>query len=95
MKRGVAIKKGLSVVLCHVRAMLYIRRGIYVSRQADNEDEERDGLRFAGNCTRQSRARYGVLGAFYLKSVTKRSSSSNSPCTKEKTEIERENKKGE
>lgn len=43
MKRGVAIKKGFSIVLCHVRAMLYIRRGIYVSRRADSEDEERDG----------------------------------------------------
>lgn len=61
MKRGVAIKKGFSVVLCHVRAMLYIRRGIYVSRRTDNEDEERETSRFAGNCTGQSRARYGVL----------------------------------
>ena len=43
MKRGVAIKKRFSVVLCHVRAMLYIRRGIYISRRADSEDEERDG----------------------------------------------------
>lgn len=61
MERGVAIKKGFSVVLCHVRAMLYIRRGIYVSHRTDDENEERETSRFAGNCTRQSCARYGVL----------------------------------
>lgn len=32
MKRGVAIKRG-SVVSCHVRAMLHIRRRMYVSRR--------------------------------------------------------------
>jgi len=87
MKRGVAIKRGFFVVLCHVRAMLYIRRGIYISRRADSEDEERDGqirqVIVQGNHVR--------VTAFYLKSVTKAVALLTSYTEGKEREIERRN----
>lgn len=81
MKRGVVIKKEFSAVLCHVRAMLYIRRGIYVSRRTGSEDEERERRADSQVIVRGNHVR---VMAFYLKSVTKRSNSSNSARGRER-----------